>query len=82
MMIPKKPLNTSTFTDFNSCQTLETNGSIMSNSSNGKRTISLNSQVSPKQVRFGYLHMNTTIQQFRTGTTTNISYNKTHDTFI
>ncbi len=68
----KKPLNSSTFTDLNSCQRSETNESPMSSSSNGKRTISSNSQPSPKQVRFGcqeqihlYPHLNTTIRHLR-----------------
>ncbi|CAF4477306.1 unnamed protein product, partial [Rotaria magnacalcarata] len=54
---PRKNLNTSTFMDFNSYRTLETNGSTTSNSSNGRRTMSSsltsNGQPSPKQVRFG-----------------------------
>ncbi len=85
----KKHLNISTFTDFNSCQTFETNESTISNSSNGRRTISSNSQPSPKQVRFGcqeqihsYPHLNTTIRQLRTGTTTTISNNNAQNTFI
>ncbi|CAF3330672.1 unnamed protein product [Rotaria socialis] len=54
---PRKNFNTSTFMDFNSYRTLETNGSTTSNSSNGRRTMSSsltsNGQPSPKQVRFG-----------------------------
>jgi len=89
MTTPKRRLNTSTFTDFNSCQTFETNESTISNSSNGRRTISSNSQPSPKQVRFGcqeqihsYPHLNTTIRQLRTGTTTTISNNNAQNTSI
>ncbi len=89
MTTPKKRLNTSTFTDFNSCQTFETNGSTISHSSNGKRTPSMNSQPSPKQVRFGcqeqiysYPHLTTTIQQLRTRITATISNDETDDTFI
>ncbi len=88
MITPKKQsLTTSTFTDFNSCQTFETNGST---SSHGKRTISTNSQPSPKQVRFGcqeqihsYRQLSTTIQQLKARTATTISNNTTpHNTFI
>ncbi|CAF1196656.1 unnamed protein product [Adineta steineri] len=86
---PKKHLNTSTFTDFNSCQTFATNESALSSSRSGRRTISSNSQPSPKQVRFGcqdqirsYPHLNTTIRQLKTGTTTTISNNEAHHTFI
>jgi hypothetical protein len=81
MITPKKqPLNTSTFTDF------ESNGST---SSHGKQTISSNSQPSPKQVRFGcqeeihsYRHLSTTIQQLKARTMTTISNNTAHNTFI
>ena len=84
----KKHLNTSTFTEFNSSQTSETNGSAMSSASSGRRTISSNSQPSPKQVRFGcheqiHPHLSTTIRQIKTGiTTTMISNNETHHTLI
>lgn len=94
----KKNLNTSTFMDFNSYRTLETNGSTISNSSNGRRTMSSsltsNGQPSPKQVRFGcqqpideqtrsYPHLSTTIKQLRTGIkTTTILQDDSHDTFI
>ncbi|CAF0818766.1 unnamed protein product [Rotaria sp. Silwood1] len=93
-----KNLNTSTFIDFNSYRTFETNGSTTSNSSNGRRTMSSsltsNGQPSPKQVRFGcqqdideqtrsYPHLSTTIKQLRTGIkTTTILQNDAHDTFI
>jgi len=67
---------TSTFTDIN-C------------SNNEKRTISSNSQPSPKQVRFGceeqiysYPNLTTIIRQLRTGTTTTISNDETHNTLI
>ena len=88
----RKQLNTSTFTDLNSYQTFETNESTLSSPSHGKRTISLHSQSSPKQVRFdaceeqihSYRHLSTTIEQFRTGTTTTmmIANHPTHQTFI
>ncbi|UJR09971.1 hypothetical protein I4U23_014195 [Adineta vaga] len=84
-----KPFNTSTFTELNSCQTFITNESTMSSSSSGRRTMSSNSQPSPKQVRFGYQdhvhsqpHLNTTIRQFKSGTMTTISNDGTPHTFI
>jgi hypothetical protein len=92
----KKNLNTSTFLDFNSYRTFETNGSTTS-SSNGRRTMSSsltsNAQPSPKQVRFGcqqqideqtrsYPHLSTTIRQLRAGATTTVLKNDAHDTFI
>jgi hypothetical protein len=94
----KKNFNTSTFIDFNSYRTFETNGSTTSTSSNGRRTMSSsltsNGHPSPKQVRFGcqqqideqtrsYPHLSTTIRQLRTGaTTTTVLKNDAHDTFI
>ena len=90
----KENLHTSTFNHLNSCQTLETNGSFVIRTNNGKRTRSSNSQSSPKQVRFGcreeqrsYPHLSTTIQQLRTRiattkSTANVSNNNFHDTFI
>ncbi len=82
-------MNKSTFIECNSFQTFETTGSAMSSSSSGRRTISTNSQQSPKQVRFGcqehiraYPHLSTTIQQLKTGPTTSISNNETHHTLI
>ncbi|CAF3386735.1 unnamed protein product, partial [Rotaria sp. Silwood2] len=87
-MKSKKYLNTSTFNDFNSCQTLEKNENQLNKSMNGKRTISSNIQPSPKQVRFeyqkqirSYPHLSTTIQQLKTRTTT-VSNKDLHDTFI
>ncbi len=81
-MTPKKQA-TSTFTDLNSCQTFDTT------SSHGKRTISSNSQPSPKQVRFGcqeqiypYRQLNTTVQQLKVRTTTISNNTNAHDTFI
>ncbi|CAF3828627.1 unnamed protein product [Rotaria sp. Silwood1] len=90
-MTSKQTSNSSTFNDFNSCQILETNETILNKSINGKRTISSNSQPSPKQVRFDYQnqihsypHLSTTIQQLktRTITTATLSNNDIHQTFI
>ncbi|CAF0905597.1 unnamed protein product [Adineta ricciae] len=84
-----KPLNTSTFTELNSCQTFTTNESAMSSASSGRRTMSSNSQPSPKQVRFGYQdhirsqpHLNTTIRQFKSGIMTTLSADESPHTFI
>ena len=75
----------------------ETNGSTISHSSNGRRTMSSsltsNGQPSPKQVRFGcqqhideqtrsYPHLSTTMRQLRTGIKATTILQNTDDTFI
>lgn len=88
-MTQNKNFNSSTFVDFNTCQTLEASGNLINKYNTGKRTILMNNQSSPKQVRFGsqkqihlYPHLSTTIQQLKSRATTTVSNNNSNDTFI
>lgn len=83
-----KQWNTTTFSDVNSSPAFS---NTRSPSIYGKRSISSNSQPSPKQVRFGceeqiysYRHLTTTIQRLKTsGTpTTSIANSTPQNTFL
>ena len=88
---PKTNFSTSTFSNFNSYQTLETSRNSMTKTNNDERRIPLDSHLSPKQVRFDcydqkylYPHLNTMIRQLKTRATTTatVSNEDLHNTFI